>query len=249
MNTTQVLELISAYENETNWTVWNDLSSNILQLATVLRDTETYPLLCNFVRKLYQRAFSRLGWQPLPTDDHCSSMLRARLLSVLGAMGDETTIVEACKRVHALNSVAVAEKQTVNLTSQHSIQQQNIEHQSHAILSPDLRDTAYAMVVENGDRYAYEMVLQLYHTAGLREEKIRYGKALGFSKNIDLLKRTLTWSLSEEVRVEDAPDIFMAVAENPLGIEAVRSMSFSVVCLLALYSFTCVRCSVARLGK
>ncbi len=54
----------------------------------------------------------------------------------------------------------------------------------------------------------YETILKIYRTADLHEEKLRALRAITANHSPDILKRTLEFSLSSEVREQDIMYIF-----------------------------------------
>ena len=58
-----MLKVAEAFCNETNYTVWSDLSSNLGTLAVMLQYTDLKPQMDGFLTKLYSPVADRLGWE------------------------------------------------------------------------------------------------------------------------------------------------------------------------------------------
>src|SRR5258706_10401041 len=85
------------------------------------------------------------------------------------------------------------------------------------IIDPDLRGVVYTLVAENGEEKEFDIFLNLYKNETLHQEKDRIARALTAFKKQDLINKTLSWSISSEVRSQDAPRILYATFVNPAG--------------------------------
>jgi len=193
--TTRVLELVSAYKNETEYAVWADLCANLDELRGISSaqgssiDTEAFDV---YLRELYRPVAARLGWEPAPGEAHLEALLRTLVLGALGHAGERATIEEALERFRLV----------VN---------------EHGQLHPDLRFPVYTISVAYGGTEAFEAVLGMYLAAELNEEKVRCLRALGYARQPSLLQRTLELSLSAAVRAQDSIFPIAEVARNPRG--------------------------------
>ncbi len=192
LSTEHALDLAVAYKNETDYTVWADLSAGLDELDALLWGDACYENFEAFARHLYEGLAGRIGWDKKSGESHLTTLLRSLVISVLGGYGDTKTIDEAKKRFHDLQ-------------------------RNPKTLPPDLRFPVYRLYVGNGDKGAYEAVLDLFRKADLHEERLRCLRALGYSQDKDLLQRTLELSLSSEVRAQDTPLLVGSVAANGLG--------------------------------
>lgn len=186
------LSLALAYRKETDYTVWADLSRNLGAYDILLCGQPCHDSFHAFARGLYQTIYESLGWDARPGESHLTKLLRARVIGLLGHHRDRTVTAEALRRFDqgVRDGVPVA---------------------------PDLRGVVYSQVVESRGADGYEAVLRIYREAELHEEKNRCLGALGSSAEPDLLRRTLEFSLSDEVRGQDTPAALAGVVMNPLG--------------------------------
>ena len=58
----QVLHLAEAFQNETNYTVWNDLSMNLGTPLLLSQYTDYYDAAKAFICKLFSPIGKKLGW-------------------------------------------------------------------------------------------------------------------------------------------------------------------------------------------
>jgi puromycin-sensitive aminopeptidase len=63
-STVDVLKVAEAFVNETNYTVWSDLTSNLGAISIILQYTDQHENYKAFNRKLYGTIGAKLGWNP-----------------------------------------------------------------------------------------------------------------------------------------------------------------------------------------
>ena len=59
-----VLKVIEAFANETNFTVWTELATNLATLSKLLTHTDFGHLLKEFIKTLFKNIYEKLGWTP-----------------------------------------------------------------------------------------------------------------------------------------------------------------------------------------
>ncbi len=186
------LALAPSYRNETDYTVWADLSENLRAYDILLSHESCHESFRAYARSLYQTIHASLGWDARPGESHLIKLLRPMVVGLLGRYGDPQVNAEALRRFD-----------------------QGIRDATP--VAPDLRMAVYGQVVESRGLEGYEAVLGIYREAELHEEKNRCLRSLGCSTDLDLLRRTLDFALSDEVRGQDTPLAVAGVAMNPLG--------------------------------
>jgi len=196
--TGEALELARSYRDEDHFAVWTDLSQNLGELGSLLVDDICYSKFIPYARDLFFGIGKKLGWDARPDDNHLTVLLRGLIIGRLGYYVHYETIFEAQKRFARF----AADRTT---------------------LDPNLRLACYMIAAKyglaenNGDIMAYEKLLKLYQEMPLQEEKIRCLQSLGSTVNPELLKRTLQFSISSEVRAQDMIHGIAGVARNPKG--------------------------------
>ncbi|XP_019614242.1 PREDICTED: puromycin-sensitive aminopeptidase-like isoform X6 [Branchiostoma belcheri] len=193
-STVDILRVMEAFVNESNYTVWSDLAANIASLSTLLSGTDCYPNFKLFVQDLFKVVGEKLGWDPKDGEGHLDAMLRSIVLSHLGKYGHQATITEATKRLE--------------------------EHISGTrTLHADLRGPVYATVLRHGDEQTYEQLLDLLRKADLHEEKVRILRSLGSVSQPQLIQRVLDFALSSEVRSQDTVFVIGGATSSLKGRE------------------------------
>lgn len=186
--TVQLLRLMQAYENETDYTVWVELATALNKLRNLILSQEYYPKFEEYCRKLFRKAGRRLGWQAKPDEGHAQTLLRSLILGQLILFDDEKTLdygVKLFKRSKSIPS--------------------------------DLRSVVYRAVAQRGDELAHKMFVERYKNEQFSEEKDRLGRALGQFKQEKILKKTLEFSMSDNVRAQDTAGIFYSCWSNKKG--------------------------------
>lgn len=191
-STVDILRLMEAYVEEDNYTVWNSLNSCLGKLNQLLSHTDLQPLLHVYGRRLLARIFSKLGWDPKPGESHLATLLRSTVIDRLARFKDPDILAEAKKRFDA--HVA-----------------------GTAIIPADIRGAIYLAAASVADRKLYDEFLKLYRNTDLQEEKNRLSTALAGVTKPELIQATLEFSLSDEVKSQDAVFVIIYCAITAIG--------------------------------
>ena len=62
MSGAAVLKVVEAFSSEMNYTVWNDMSSNLTSLSLMLQYTSFHDGFKAFLRQLYSPVMASVGW-------------------------------------------------------------------------------------------------------------------------------------------------------------------------------------------
>jgi aminopeptidase N len=207
--TVQLLQLLEAYENERDYTVWADLVSNLGEISSlVAADSETTALFSVYVNALLKKILASIGWDKKPDEDHTTSLLRAKIIAVSAKHGESSTVQTALQKFAAFYGSGQATA---------SVEAASGSKDAAVTLSPDLRSSVYAAVVKHGGLFGYESLLYLGSKVTLSEEQVRCLNALGAASDPELLRRTLAYVLSPSVRTQDGPSAISIVAANGKG--------------------------------
>ena len=190
--TTQFLGLAEAYVDETDATVWDDLSTNLGALDNLLSDEAFYDRYEAFGRRIFQLVGARVGWSAREGEGHLDALLRTTVLGALGGYGDEDTL-----------------RQATELFTRYQEDSPDV--------NPDLRQVVLSLTAKRGDRATYDEMWELYGKSELEEEKVRFLAALSGFELTELLDETLDRSMSDEVRVHDTIRVVAGVSMNRYG--------------------------------
>ncbi len=190
VSTTTALDMASLYRNETEYIVWIEVVTGLRTLANLLYGSPEYKPFREYARSIVSDAALRIGWEAKAGEAHDVTLLRPVLLGSASFFGSEPVLREALLRFKARASAA---------------------------LDPDLRGVVYATVAREGGEKEYETLLAMYRAESLHEEKNRILGALGLFRDKKLLSRTLAFTMTEEVRMQDRNGAFASVLINPAG--------------------------------
>lgn len=174
-STTNFLDLLSGYQQEENYTVWNDIDCNLGHLAIIMQNTDSFEQYKQFVLKLYKPVADKLGWEPKENEDHLTGMLRGLVMKRLGGYGDENVVAECKRRFQA------------HIDGSESI-------------PADLRAAVYGTVSAHGDENTFNELIKLYENTTHMEEKVRIIRLIGVSKSEAVITKALEFALSDKVR-------------------------------------------------
>lgn len=169
--TSQALELIEAYRNEKNYTVWQSITNAVNRLNVLISHTTLQSEYDKYNLRLFKPISDYLGWDPKPNESHLDVLLRSLVLNMLIACGDTAAIEEGKRRFE-------------------------LHANGKCLLPADLRSACYRAVVQNGDLKIYERMLSLYRKTDLHEEKDRISMALGRIRDVEILKKVVDFALS-----------------------------------------------------
>jgi len=191
--TSEGLRLLSAYKAEDSYIVWNNISSHLSQLATVISDQDYYADFDRFVLDLFSERKAVTAWDPVEGESHLDTLLRAIVISRLGRAGDQEIRAEAKRRFDAHCS-------------------------GGASISPDIRSAVYSCVASAGQAEDYQAMLRLHEQADSHEEKERIARSgLAAFSDKTLLSQALNFSIGSCVRSQDSVHLIGSIAKNRAG--------------------------------
>jgi puromycin-sensitive aminopeptidase len=192
----KVLELVSSYRSEKKYTAWVEIGATLGQINHIFEQEKFYPQLQKFTRDIFLPITKSIGWAPVKKESPSQALLRSLVLYRAGHYGDRETIKHAQDLFKNFISKKIA-------------------------IPADLRGVVYNLVAENGGVKDYEVFLALYRKEQLQEEKNRIARALGLFPNKALLQRFLKFTLSPEVRSQDAPLLIYSAWNNRIAGEII----------------------------
>jgi puromycin-sensitive aminopeptidase len=189
--TSSALKVLDAYRNEVHYATWLLIASTLGALDNLTSRERFRETFVETARQFFQPVAARMGWEKQPSDGELDGMLRALALRNVGGYGDPATIEEGKDRFARFLRTGV--------------------------LDPDLRQTVYSLVAENGRAREYGQLRKLYRASDLQEEKTRLLRAIGCCRDENVLRDFLDYSLSEQVRSQDTWIAITSVAAHPVG--------------------------------
>ena len=146
-----------------------------------------------WLRQLLEPVMNDVGWEPKPSDTDEQKTMRARVLQALGHDArDPKALAEARM---------IADKDLSNPSS----------------VDYELAGGAFPLAALNGDAEFYDKVMAAMKSTKSPEEYYGYFFTLAQFSNPQLLQRTLDFSISPDVRSQDALQLVTGVLTNPAG--------------------------------
>jgi aminopeptidase N/puromycin-sensitive aminopeptidase len=179
-------------QSDRNRAVMQYLLGEVDYAGIYLVDDSDRPTYQQWVRHFLAPLTHDLGFTPKPGDNDDRKNLRAAVLRTLGMTGaDPGTLAEARKQA-----------------------QQSL--QDSASVSPELLPVFFAIAARNGDAALYDGILAKVKSAEVPENYLYLGALAQFS-DPKLLKRTLDFAVSGQVRSQDVKGVIGRVMQNPDG--------------------------------
>ena len=188
--TPTLLAFAELYVHETEYIVWVELVSGMRSLAQLLYGSPAYDSFRAYARGIFASAALRVGWEAVRGESDNEAMTRSLVLGAASYFGDTAVIKEAFAR---------------------------FEKRVAQPIAPDLRGVVYGTIAREGGEKEYALLLALYRSESLHEEKNRLLSALGQFKSKKLLQQTLAFTMTNEVRMQDRNGAFASVLVNVYG--------------------------------
>ncbi|MDH3610305.1 MAG: M1 family metallopeptidase [Nitrosopumilus sp.] len=186
------LDFSDAYYEEDSYLSSINVAHNLAGLYFRAFDEKFSEEIRDYAVNYFRKILFDLGWEPKKSDKHTDALLRSFTISTLGKMDDGEVAQEAKRRYDQF------------LRSPKS-------------LSPDLIEPICSIAAWNGNSKTHAELVKLYKNAKTMEEKLRFLGAMCGFKDQKLLKKSLNFSQTSEVRSQNMQLPIMKVAANPFG--------------------------------
>ena len=184
------LDLAQGFKSERTAAV---MASLVETLATVerLAPGESRSSFQSWVSALMKPAMQDIGWTPRPDDSEDRRVLRAILFNALGALARDPETISTARRLV------------------------ETELDSPGSFDSNLLNEVVRVAALGGDAAFYEKYLARSKQAVDPEEHYRYLFALSWFSDPSLVRRTVDYILSPDVRGQDAPLFAVRLLANP----------------------------------
>ncbi len=151
---------------------------------------ESEPRLRAWVEVYFGGQVDELGWQPAPREDDDTRLRRARILDIVGVIGEASAVLEEASR------------------------RCQCYLEDRSTLAPNLADCVVTMATMRGDAQLYERLLAAMQKARTPQEERRFLLALGDFSDPALIERSLELCLSDQVASQDVAFLLMRLFAN-----------------------------------
>jgi len=183
------LALTEHFRSEQDPHVWAVMLGSFSTINHLLEE-EDRPLLAALVRDRVAPLFQQLGWTPRADERDLVKELRGDIIRALGTLGrDETIQAQAREAYTALQ-------------------------QKSRPIDPNVIPALVSILAFTGDEARYEEFSGRFRQATTPQEERRYLFSLAAFRRPELLERTLTKTLTDEIRTQDAPFLVSSLLQN-----------------------------------
>lgn len=166
-----------------------------LQSTWMFESRETQDALDVFVRDLTAPKAKALGWKFSKNDDHIMTQYKALLFGAAGSAGDPEVKSAALKMFS------------------------NFANGDKSAIWPDIKSHVFLIALKFGGEREYNTVVDTYLHPQNDEEKMVALGSLGAARDIQLVKRTLDFAFSKDVRMQDFFIGLLALRSHPTGVK------------------------------
>lgn len=198
-STSNLLNLVHGWKNETNYVVWSEIISRIsaIKNAWIFEDEATVEALKEFSKSLVGPKIHSLGWEFKDTDSFMDQSLKTVLYGSAAASSDPVVSKDA---LEAFEKYIAGDKQAFH---------------------PNIRGSVFATVARSGSQKYYEEIFKIYKNPVSTDEKITALRTLGRFEDPELIQRTL--GLLFDTTTIKSQDIYVpmqGLRTHKAGIEA-----------------------------
>lgn len=194
--TGRALKVIEAFKDEDDFLVWSMLASCLSSLSLLISNTDFDDAYREWGRKVLSSVKTKVSWEAKPDESHADTLMRETILSLLASFNDPSVLEESQRLFD--------------------------KHANQALVIPaNVRECVYYSVAKQADDKVYNTILRLYREADSSDEKNKLSTALGYVRDASLIQKTLTFSLSDELRPQDVYWPLSSLSSHKAGREAV----------------------------
>lgn len=196
--TSGILSLLESFKTEPEFVVWSEITARIgtLRSAWTFEDEAVRAALKKFQLDLVKDKAHELGWEFKESDGHIEQQFKSLLFNSAGITNDETI------KKAAFDMFEKSKKG------------------DKSAIHPNIRSSVYAIVLTYGGEEEYNVILNEYRTANTSDERNTALRAIGRAKSPELIKRTLSLPLSDEVKGQDIYLPLASLRTHAAGIDA-----------------------------
>ncbi|KAI1313401.1 hypothetical protein EDD11_002668 [Mortierella claussenii] len=195
--TSSFLTLLKYFEDEQNYMVWAEVSLRLQELLAVWLE-QPKPImdgLKEVQRRLFTKIVKRLGWDFPEGEDSSTCNLRAVAIRFAGRAGDPEIVAEARRRFSAF-----------------------MKDRDMSAIPPDLRFPVFEIVIRTTQGVEeYEDIVNYYRETFIPAEKVVALSVLGYGNSLELVRRTLAFAMSPEVRTQDILSAIATLRSSVVG--------------------------------
>ncbi|KAI1189063.1 peptidase family M1-domain-containing protein [Nemania serpens] len=199
--TSGVLNLLKGFDTEDSFVVWSEIIARVatVQSAWIFEDQAVKDGLEAFVKELVSERAHKLGWAFSDKDGHVEQQFKAMLFGAAGMAGDED-IIAASKEMFA--KYKAGDKSAIH---------------------PNIRGSVFSIALKYGKTEEYDAIMDIFRASTNTDERNTALRCIGRAKDPELIRRTLDFTLSNEVKSQDIYLPTSGLRSHAEGVEALFS--------------------------
>lgn len=163
-----------------DYAVWQELSENLADLASVYRSEPFFPKFQAYLLKIYSKQMQILGWDSKEGESQRTGTLRAAVISMVGRAGDNAVREEAYRRFCAFD------QDGVNIPG-------------------DLQRNVFRLALQHDEEHAIVALTRIYEKSTFPEEQRNCLSVMGSVKDMKRHADIMEYALfSGKVRLQDS---------------------------------------------
>ena len=200
LSTSTALDISKKLKGEEDYVVWKSSLSELYYIGNMLLSQPSYRNYKLFIQDLLSDIVNKIGWEEDSSleayDDHVIDLFKNDLFPF------------------ALNF------HQSDVTSHAWSTWESYKENSTFFILPSLRDTVYRAALYYGGEDDYWTLFNMYQSTSNAAEQRRILRALGTTRDYNLIKYTLDITLDTSiVREQDRITVIAGVCSNPLGLD------------------------------
>lgn len=178
------LGLLDGYVGEEDPAVWATIAPTLGALDRIL-DGDDRVAFQSYVRALATPAMERFGWEPADGEGDLASQARQIVITILGTVGADRGVQARARELHG-----------------------------SADVDPNVAAATVAIVAATGTADDHAEFLERYTTSPSPQEALRYLYGLGSFPDRELAQQTLTLTIGDTIRTQNAPFLIQLLLQN-----------------------------------
>jgi len=187
IKTQEALKFSLSYKDEKEYIVWGEIAHWINKIYNLIGGEDFIDKYKDYALSLFSPLIQEIGFEKKENEESSETLLRILAISQAGFYGDKKTIKEVNK-----------------------IFANRLTHK----IDPDMRGVIYNIVAANGGIKEWKIFEKLYKEETLNEERERLSRAMTQFKDTNIIKKTLQFIISKNVKDQDAPFLLASIWLN-----------------------------------
>ena len=188
LSASDLLVLLKDFRARKDYNLWLTIGGTLGSIENILGPEEASGDFHDYCRELHKEVWDYCGWDAKISDSHSDVLLRSLIIARLGHFNDRGVVQEARDRFETFAKGGT--------------------------LIPNLRSAVYGIAAGHGDAPVWERFRGLYTKTDHQEEKVRLLRAFTRFREPKVIDQILEFSLSGQVRPQDAYVILAGFGSN-----------------------------------